>query len=134
MPSAIALNGVEERISANHVLVPRWDEKSRELWLGVQLLKRFRQPAQNQERILASFQELGWPPHIDDPLPGGDNVVRQERLHYAVRRLKKQLVPLILFECDGLGKGVTWRLIKSKRRNKRPRSAPPAPQKRPLRK
>ena len=37
--------------------------------VGDRVVKQFRVPAGNQELILAAFEEMGWPPHIDDPLP-----------------------------------------------------------------
>jgi hypothetical protein len=109
------------------ILKPIWVKVRRELWLDGVLVKRFRQPAKNQETILAVFQEEGWPDHIDDPLTGGDGVDGQDRLHDAIRRLNQQRVSLILFASDGLGKGVLWQL----RKNQRPRSAQRAPKKRP---
>jgi hypothetical protein len=48
---------------------PRWDKHLRELWLGPHLIKWFRVPAPDQERILDAFEEEGWPASIDDPLP-----------------------------------------------------------------
>src|SRR5262245_43464586 len=47
---------------------PCWDSSRRELTLRGTVVKRYRVPAQNQERILATFEEEGWPDHIDDPL------------------------------------------------------------------
>ena len=51
------------------VLKPHWEPTQRELRLGDRIVKRFRVPARNQELILKSFEEEGWPAHIDDPLP-----------------------------------------------------------------
>ena len=110
---------------------PVWNEKRRELSIGNTVVKRFRQPARNQEAILAAFQEENWPFHIDDPLPGGENCAAQDHLHDTVRRLNKQKVRLILFLSDGLGQGVTWEPYQKPAKKKRPRSAPPAPKKRP---
>ena len=92
----------------------------RELWLGGVLVKAFRQPAINQVTILAAFQEEGWPHHIDDPLPGGDNVDSQDRLHDAIRRLNQQKVSLIRFLSDGLGKGILWELRQKAKRPEAP--------------
>lgn len=103
--------------------LPIWDAVRRELRLGSVVVKRFRQPAKNQEMILAAFQEEGWPPHIDDPLPGGDNVVAQDRLHDAIKKLNHQKLHLIRFLSDGFGQGVLWELIPT---------APGAAQERPL--
>jgi len=93
-------------------LAPAWDSIRRELRLGDIVLKRFRQPAKNLETILAAFQEEGWPPGIDDPLPGGDSVDAHERLHDAVKKLNKQTVHLIRFLRDGTGQGIIWEFVK----------------------
>src|SRR5262249_44432444 len=50
---------------------PKWDADRRELWYGAVLCKRYRRPAPNQEKILAAFEEDGWPGRIDDPLDPG---------------------------------------------------------------
>jgi hypothetical protein len=88
--------------------MPVWDGTRRELRFGAQVIKRFRQPAKNQETILASFQEEGWPAHIDDPLFGGDERDAQERLHNAIKRLNCQEIHLVNFLSDGMGQGVFW--------------------------
>jgi hypothetical protein len=88
--------------------VPVWDAVRRHLWLGPVLVKQFRQPAKNQETILAAFQEECWPPRIDDPLPGGDNQDAQDRLHDTIKRLNRQTVRLIRFLSDGTGQGILW--------------------------
>jgi len=93
------------------LLAPVWDSARRELRLDGIVLKRFRQSAKNQETILAAFQEEGWPPRIDDPLPGGDNVDARDRLHNAVRKLNQQKIHLIRFLCDGTGQGITWAFV-----------------------
>ena len=48
---------------------PKWDRARQELRLGDAVVKQFKVPAANQERILAAFEEDGWPVRIDDPLP-----------------------------------------------------------------
>ncbi|MBI1900417.1 MAG: hypothetical protein HYS13_04785 [Planctomycetia bacterium] len=74
------------------------------------MVKRFRRPAPNQERILARFEQLGWPERIDDPLPKAGEVVPTQRLHEAVKRLNgAQLRRLLHFWGDGTGRGVCWR-------------------------
>jgi len=94
----------------NHA-IPFWDSERRELRLGDIVVKRFRQPARNQEIILAAFQEEGWPPHIDNPLSGDSETSASERLHDAVRRLNQQRNRLIHFECDGHGEGIVWSFV-----------------------
>ena len=60
--------------------IPRWDPVTRELWFDGVLVKRFRQKSPNQTLVLAVFQEDGWPPTIDDPIPGGADGGAPERL------------------------------------------------------
>jgi hypothetical protein len=86
---------------------PSWDGDRRELRYGGKVAKRFRQGARNQVVILASFEELGWPPRIDDPLPGRAGAVARQRLADAVRRLN-QNGDGIRFELDGSGEGIIW--------------------------
>jgi hypothetical protein len=89
---------------------PRWDAVARELWYDGQLVKRFTQPSRNQERILAALEEEGWPPRIDDPLPGDRRVDRHNRLREAIRSLNEhQAHKLLVFARDGRGQGLTWR-------------------------
>ena len=89
--------------------VPFYDREQRELWARGQLVKRLRQPAPDQEAILLSFQELGWPRRIDDPLlkhPGQDS---KDRLGGAVFRLNHhQQHALIRFERDGTAERIIW--------------------------
>ncbi len=88
---------------------PRWDPLARELWVGDLLVKRFRQPADNQERVLAALEEEGWARRIDDPLPGDGCIDRHDRLRETIRSLNaRQLHKLIVFKRDGTGNGLTW--------------------------
>jgi hypothetical protein len=84
-----------------------WDPERRELWFRGKLVKKYRQPAPHQCRILAAFQEAGWPRRIDDPLPGGSSEsARKQRVADAVRLLNDN--PYLLFERDGTGEGILW--------------------------
>jgi hypothetical protein len=88
---------------------PRWDSSARKLWLHDVLVKWFRVPAANQELILASFQEEGWPPHIDDPLPPQYELDPKKRLHDTINRLNRhQRRRMIRFMGNGDGRGVRW--------------------------
>src|SRR5688572_2075781 len=53
------------------LLVPKplWNSDLCRLFWGNLLVKEYRAPAPNQQLVLASFQEEGWPHRIDDPLP-----------------------------------------------------------------
>jgi hypothetical protein len=90
---------------------PKWNEARRELTLNGTVVKRFRVPAQNQEMILAAFEEECWPDHIDDPLPISGGIDPPTRLHDAINRLNGcQTHRLIRFSGNGTGTGVSWHL------------------------
>jgi hypothetical protein len=91
---------------------PVWDGGLRELRLGEILVKRFKQPAGNQELILGAFQEEGWPARIDDPLPPVKGQDGKRRLHSTISNLnRRQENSLIHFHGGGNGKSVCWRLV-----------------------
>jgi hypothetical protein len=94
-------------------VTPIWDTNRRELHVGDILVKRFRQPAPNQETILAAFQEDGWPPRIDNPIAGAGDVESQDRLHNAVKKLNHQINTVLHFSSDGRGDGVIWAMRQS---------------------
>jgi hypothetical protein len=82
---------------------PRYDAKQRELWYGDELCRHYKRPAPNREKVLNSFEELGWPDRIDDPLDRG-------KLADTVRDLQRDLrASSITFERDGTGKGIIWK-------------------------
>jgi hypothetical protein len=84
-----------------HIL-PQYDPDRRELVFDGRVLKQFRQPAKNQERVLVVFQEEKWPMRIDDPLDPG-------RLNETIRALNENMqANLIRFVADGKGEGVRW--------------------------
>lgn len=88
---------------------PRWDRDRQELRLGEFLVKQFKVPAPNQEMVIAVFQEEGWPPRIDDPLPPRADLDPKRRLHDTINSLNRnQKTPLIRFLGDGSGQGVRW--------------------------
>lgn len=91
-------------------LKPTWNPARRELRWGDSLVKRFRQPSENQERVLSAFQEEGWPDRIDDPLPMKPGTSPKRRLGDTVVALNKKHVTkgVIKFERDGTGEGVLW--------------------------
>ena len=92
--------------------VPDYDADHRELrWRG-QLVKRFGQPAPNQEAILIAFQRAGWQRAIDDPLPADPDVDPRDRLHDAIKNLNKQKPRQVLrFRGNGSGRRVLWEPI-----------------------
>ena len=86
---------------------PVWDRARRELRLGNKLIKRFKWPAENQERVLDAFEDNGWPTHIGDPLEAHDSICPKRRLHDTIKCLnRKQINGLIKFRGDGTGLGV----------------------------
>lgn len=94
--------------------VPKYHPELRELWFRGKMVKRFRVPAKNQELILAAFEEEGWPPHIDDPLPGKADLEPKKRLHDAIDRLNRNQ-KLVRFLGNGTGRGVRWRATTERR-------------------
>jgi hypothetical protein len=93
--------------------LPHWDHARRELRVGDTIVKQFKVPAPNQEIILASFQEDGWPAHIDDPLVPDPELDPKKRLHDVINRLNRnQRQRLIVFHGVGNGKGIRWELAK----------------------
>lgn len=91
---------------------PEWDGQRQELRLGDAVVKQFKVPAANQERILAAFQEEGWPVRIDDPLPPNSEQDSKRRLHDTINSLNRnQKQNLLRFTGDGSGQGVRWELL-----------------------
>ena len=69
-------------------------------------------PAMNQEIVLAVFEEEGWPPRIDDPLPWKSDIDPQRRLHDTINSLnRRQRQRLVHFSADGLAQGIRWELV-----------------------
>jgi hypothetical protein len=96
--------------------IPVWDRDRQELRLDEVVVKQFKVPAANQERILAAFEEEGWPIRIDDPLPPVCDQDPKIRLHDTIVSLNRnQKHPLIRFYGDGTGQGVRWgRVVSAK--------------------
>jgi hypothetical protein len=89
--------------------VPHWDAAGRKLWFGKDLIKQFKVPAKNQELVLAAFDEEGWPPCIDDPLPPQDGIDAKTRLHDTIIRLNRShQSKCIRFHGNGNGLAVHW--------------------------
>jgi len=89
---------------------PTWDGDRRVLSLAGVIVKRFARPAENQQAILAAFQEESWPAKIDDPLTPVEEMDSKRRLNDAIKSLNHhQSHHLILFRGDGTGQGITWK-------------------------
>ena len=94
--------------------LPRWDGESRVLYLGRQIVKRFRRPSPNQAVVLLAFEEEGWPCRIDDPLPPTREIAPKHRLHDTIKWLnRRQENRLLRFSGDGSGEGVRWEVLLS---------------------
>lgn len=92
--------------------VPEWDGARHEFRLGERIVKVFKVPSPNQEKILTAFQEEGWPPRIDDPLPPTLSIDPKQRLHDTIKSLNRsQKHRLIRFLGDGSGQGIRWEVI-----------------------
>ncbi|MGY8750076.1 MAG: hypothetical protein ACKVHR_18705 [Pirellulales bacterium] len=104
-------NDASQRIDTT-VPQPVWDRARRELRLGNKLIKCFKWPAENQERVLDEFEDNGWPSHISDPLESHDSICPKRRLHDTIKCLnRKQINGLIKFRGDGTGLGVLLQIV-----------------------
>jgi hypothetical protein len=88
---------------------PKWDDQRRQLRVGADVVKEFKLPSPNQETVLMAFEEDGWPPRIDDPLPPLPQLDPRRRLHDTIKALnRKQKSLLLRFMGDGSGEGIRW--------------------------
>jgi hypothetical protein len=125
-PSCNILSGDREREEAekscgastngehrNSVLIlPTWDAERRLLRINGTTVKQFKWTAVNQEAILATFEEEGWPARIYDPLQPQPEQDPKRRLSDTIKCLnRKQKNKLIHFRGDGTGEAVTWELV-----------------------
>lgn len=93
-------------------IFPSWDRDRRELRFSGELVKVFKLPSPMQEAILMAFEEEGWPPRIDDPLPVHPDLIPKRRLHDTIKCLNRnQKCNLIRFMGDGTGEGVRWERV-----------------------
>lgn len=92
--------------------IPHWDGARHQFRFNGVLIKEFKVQSPNQETILAAFQEEGWPPRIDDPLPLHAEIDPKRRLHDTIKSLNRnQKSRLVRFMGDGSGEAVRWELI-----------------------
>jgi hypothetical protein len=77
-------------------------DKIRELWFADRVLKSYNRAAPNQERVLACFEEAGWPERVEAPFKGN-------KLSCTIKDLNDALGmgSSIGFRLDGAG-GVCW--------------------------
>jgi len=107
--AGVGKNGAEDEAQPR---VPKWDCDRHELRVDGVLVKIFKVPSPNQETILTAFEEEGWPPRIDDPLPPHPELVPTRRLHETIKSLNRsQKQRLIRFLGDGTGEGIRWEFM-----------------------
>jgi hypothetical protein len=75
------------RLLASRESKPRYDSINRTLWWRGRVVKQLEREAANQEEVLLAFEEAGWPPRIDDPLPREVERDPKLRLRETVRSL-----------------------------------------------
>jgi hypothetical protein len=86
--------------------LPQWDHDRQELRLGSTVLRQFKLPSADEERILAAFEERGWPHRIASPLPAeGTNGRLAECVAALNWRLRR---PLLHFDLSEQDREVTW--------------------------
>ncbi len=90
-------------------LLPSYDRSQRIFKWGRTVLKCFRQPSGNQERLLLAAEEMGWCEWFDDPLPRVPATNPKHRLHDTIKDLnRRQFRNLVHFKGDGTGTRVGW--------------------------
>lgn len=98
------------------ILQPKWDDQRRQLRIAAEVVKEFKLPSPNQETVLMAFEEEGWPPRIDDPLPPLAQIDPRRRLHDTIKALnRKQKRVSLRFMGDGSGEGIRWEFISAER-------------------
>jgi len=90
-------------------LKPRWYKDLHVLWLGDLVVKRYLRPAEEQWLILEAFEEAGWPPVLDDPLPPTGGILAKRRLNFTIRHLNGcQENEVLRFMGEGTGEAICW--------------------------
>lgn len=91
---------------------PHWNRERRLLTFDGVIVKQFRWPATNQERILSTFEEENWPVRILDPLAPAPEQVIKQRLRETIKSLNRgQTNAQIHFRGDGTGAGIIWEAV-----------------------
>jgi hypothetical protein len=85
-----------------------WDRDRGELRVDGHLARRVTRlnQAKNVVKVLDTFQELGWPEHIDSPFPPSED----DKLRETIRSLNSN-ANRVEFEADGTGEGIRYKLI-----------------------
>ena len=96
-------------VNPDALVRPCWNRQRRTLKVGDAIVKHYRVPAGNQEVILDTLEEDGWPDRIDDPLTPFPQQDPKRRLQSAIMCLNRnQRLPLLRFRGDGSGTGILW--------------------------
>ncbi len=97
------------RVSAEENTKPHWDEDTWTLSYGDRVVKRFKQPAENQTAVIAAFEEASWPKRIDDPIPPTVKIDSKRRVNSTVRQLNLcRKADVMWFEAGGNGESFIW--------------------------
>lgn len=111
-PDWVVRNEARKSGPARDAFRPDWDLKQRMLRVGDVVVKRIRLGSDLQELILTSFQELGWPAFMYNPLRAALHPTSQKRLHHAVQNLNRaQRTRLLQFSVSGSGTKICWRIL-----------------------
>jgi hypothetical protein len=87
---------------------PVYDPDWQQLWAKGRLIKKFRQPAGNQESLLLEFETLRWPAVIDDPLPRVTGTPAEEATARRDPEAQSRPTDRSLFR-DGTGRRIGWK-------------------------
>jgi len=96
-----------QHFSGRGLMSPRWDSKRGQLRWGRACVRKVGLQARNIRLIFDAFEELGWPPSMDDPLPGDDNDA-VTRLKDTVKTLNRGL-RILRFRIEN-GHRILWEL------------------------
>lgn len=85
-----------------------WNKDTGTLSLGGRVVRRVSsvKKAKNIVAILDAFEEEAWPARVSSPIRNPDPMVMRD----AIRSLNKGLTGIV-FEADGTGEGIRWRLL-----------------------
>ena len=96
-------------VKSENGILPTWCPLTRVLKINDKVVKHFKWPAPNQEKLINAFAEQGWPNRLDDPLPPNNGVCPKRRLHDTIKCLNRnQINKLIKFRGDGTAQGACW--------------------------
>jgi hypothetical protein len=87
---------------------PFWDAERRELSFQGKVVRKIRRyPRSPLDKVLETFAEEGWPPHIDDPVSWPEGCLPMRKRYEVVQSLNEGLTAIKFFT-DGEGYG--WRV------------------------